>query len=74
MIRAALLLLLLPFVTPQSSSHTEEYQQQENADIIDSTATKAVLEAQVDDRTYLDVFGQAAKEYLTTQLVWPQHA
>lgn len=22
-----------------------------------------------DDRTYLDVFGQAAKEYLTTQLV-----
>ena len=56
-------LLLIPLTIILAN----EIENMESKTSISSGAASAANDD--DDRTYLDVFGQAAKEYLTTQLV-----
>jgi len=69
LLHSILLVYLLLFVTliPCSCFSEDFHQEDGNKDSL--TAATAEEEEEVDDRTLLDVFGQAAKEYLTTQVV-----
>ena len=67
--RMSVLLLLASLSTQKTSAllFVEQYQQE--TIVADGSETE-----EVDDRTYLDVFGQAAKEYLTQRMVRLLHS